>query len=299
MDYFYTISGGKHCGLTIRQLLWGGVLSLFFLTPGYSQPNIPGLKAWAIATGQTTGHIGDLHLHNTTGELIRFSWGPLLIPAANNTQGYALPDKLSLLIKPGGYHTLPLRGFCTNPFLPPVEAGLTMPAVELWIESDEAPLWRPNMPLPADQGFRPIRGRRAMGATFPGAYNFIDYTIDIDSFPRTAARLVIDIVQAVEYTYEFLKAEGRIDTPYRDNARRQEDAVEQQAIWYALGLLEGNGYDIEVFRGSLAKQFDAGAPTPLNQASKMVQDDFEKGVQEFWAAFLQLGYQARVIRSGG
>ena len=247
-----------------------------------------GLTAYATGTAETTGAVGILHLHNTSSEVLSFTLWPALIPATDSTQGYALPDTLQLRLEPGSLQHIRLRGFCTNPFLPPAGEEVKLPPVASWADAYKAPAWTPTEPTAKST----ILGREYL-ATLPGTDSPVAGPVNIKRDYQRAARLVVEVVQAIEEAYSELNAVGSLRTPFHGFPQRQEDAVEQQAIWYALGLLENNGYDIDAFRESLARQM---SQDNADWNGEPLQQDFESGVKQFWAAFLQVGQQARAIK---
>jgi hypothetical protein len=92
----------------------------------------PGAQLQARGTGRTTGHIADLMVVNETDKLINLKLPPTVIPRDRGHQGFAIPAPVEAPIPPNSTVHVPLRGFCTDPDLPPPLLGDLLPPVNTW-----------------------------------------------------------------------------------------------------------------------------------------------------------------------
>jgi len=280
------------------QLLTGSLLVLLLTTfgPFYSFSQ----KIRATGTGQTTGHIATLSIVNNGKEPLALKLGPFLIPATKKFQGYGVPETYEVTIPPQGVVEVPLRGFCTNPFIPPAGSGEELPPFREWIATGNLPTLTPETVLSPTAGFVPFTPATNPGgftATYPGTSVPFPYTIDLDEHPEVAAPIVLDIIRAVEEAYEQLDSAGLINTPFAGNTQRQEDAVVQQVIWYVLGILTGHPYDKEDFSDNLIRQYETTTQPNSDTAPPEVREELEQGIDDFWETFTLVGVEAKVLKA--
>lgn len=93
----------------------------------------PGLTMKVIGTGRTTGHIIWFFSINEGSHTLELEIPSLLVPSANGHQGYAVPEPTLVSIPPGATVEVPLRGYCTDPDLPAVPPGGTLPPISTWL----------------------------------------------------------------------------------------------------------------------------------------------------------------------
>lgn len=255
-----------------------------------------GIALKARGTGRTTGHIATLEIRNKTNAPITWQAGPFLIPALNGAQGYGVPDVLEVTVLPRQTVVLPLHGYCTNPFLPPVDEGKDLPPVDTWVIPGEEPFFVPGVPLSREDGFIPAQPTDTIVTIYyPGTDTPFPYTIHIDAHPRSAAKLVIDIIRAASHTYHHLDSLGLIRTPLAGQPHRQKETVIQQVVWIALGIVTGRNYTREHFHNNLLQQFDLAVNTPFLEAPSTVKESFEQGVDAFWNTFQLVGKEAKIL----
>lgn len=277
------------------------ILSVSILAMGLVLFHLPtsvfSQKITATGTGRTTGHIAMLVVSNPGKTPLTFTLGPYLIPSTKKFQGYAVPGVGEITVPPKESVTVPITGFCTNPYLPPAGEDEQLPDYDTWVNPDKLPPIVPGTPLSRKDGFMPLPFSDETGdVTYPGTDIPFPYTIDIDEHPEAAARLVIDIVRAIETTYTDLFETGSIQTPFSGDPQREEDAIEQQIIWHVLGIVTGRPYDRDDFHDNIEQQLESNIQAPIEEAPPTVRDELENGVDEFWNTFTLVGVEAKVLR---
>lgn len=256
-----------------------------------------GLVYKVSGTGQTTGHVVDLHIYNSSTNRVKMELGPFLIPSADTTQGYVVQDLYEVIIPAGAEIKLELIGYCTNAFLPPVRLGGKLKPFSKWAGLELSPNIYPEMKVDTLDGFIHFSPMSSDSILFcyPGSIKPLLYRIDIDEYPHTSASMVIDVVHRIESAYDLLKEQGRIKTPFSDNISKEAWSIKQQAIWYVLSLLEGSTYGKEALRNSLIGQYEDLTGKKYETFSDGIKYQLEKGINEFWAAVLEVGYESKVI----
>lgn len=111
-------------------------LLLSFVTAGLiiSQGTITSVTA----TGNSSGHIGNIVIQNITNNPIKFTIPAAAIPSDGQTQGYILPKPIPVTVPGKTTTTVPLQGYCTDVDLPAPTPGAVLPPVDTW---------NPNSPL--------------------------------------------------------------------------------------------------------------------------------------------------------
>ncbi len=281
-----------------RLLLPGSILAFFFAFEG-GKARGETLIYNATGTGRTTGHVVNLTIYNPTHEEYNVKIGPYLIPSADTTQGYVIPDEQTLIVASGSTQTVALQGYCTNPYLPPVrEAGVLRPYKD-WVNTYRSIDLRPEMDLALFRGFEPLPalGLDSLKLMFPGTDSYFGYIIDIDEFPQTSAAFVRKIVTHIDETYKKMYEENRINTPFNADEIKQREAVIQQSFWIAVCLMKGTPYGEEQLRYNLIKQYESLINTPYSQFSESTKRQLDRGISSFWTTFIKVGKEAGILRS--
>lgn len=268
-------------------------------TPVYSSdllalPEGVRLEAWG--TGETTGGVIDIRVSNTGNQRKIFAIGPLLIPTADSTQGYCIPESYDFDLAPGRNRNLTLTGYCTNPYLPPARKGGSLAATTRWAQIRENDLDDDNL-MVLGKGFEPIpeEAGDTLWFAFPGTRIPVNHTIAIDDFPVEAAPLVVGAVLRMERCFDDLKAQGLIRTPVSDDAGKEHVSVVQHAFWIGLGLLRGEKYQIDHFANSLVAQLEQVRSQTFSEFPEPVKAQLSEGIAEFWNVFLKVGLESEVI----
>jgi hypothetical protein len=279
---------------TFFTLAWRPAACMFFVILPVA---VFAQKIKATGTGQTTGHIATLTVSNPGKEAITLNIGPFLIPSSGKFQGYGVPGVYDVVVPPKGSVDIPLSGYCTNPFVPPVSPGADMPRYDTWVTPGETPFITPGATLRPEDGFifTPVSDSLP-AVTYPGTDIPFPYTINIDAHPDKAAELVIDILHALETAYNDLEQAGGISTPFSGDPPAQQSAVIQQTFWIIIGILTGRAYEFTDFRDNLVQQFETNTNTPLTNAPPRQQEELESGIEAFWSTFQLVGVEAKVLR---
>lgn len=240
------------------------------------------------STGETTGVIGYIQVHNPTDNPIVFSDGPALIPAADGHQGYIVPGGAGTTVPAGATARVPIEGYCSDVRKPPVPENNSLPPPEDWIVPDGA-----EIPVPA----KATPGEVAPGrALVPGSDVPVPRTIDPDQQPEAAAPYLLRATEEIIRTVEELQREGELQTPISADPERERKAVIQQVIWRYAAELAGRPYTQEEFTGRLEDQYreNAGIAT----GGKIPEPDRERirqGSDDFWNSFRLVGEKAKVM----
>lgn len=97
------------------------------------------LQIRATGTGRTTGHIANLSLYNPTPAPLTFTLSPCYIPSGGQYQPYIVPTVTTATVPPGATANIPVKGYCTDIFTPPVPSGHTMPPFSDWTTPGQDP----------------------------------------------------------------------------------------------------------------------------------------------------------------
>lgn len=292
---------------TIPGLFW------IFLLPGmlllHSPTNLSAqtdkLRIKATGTGQTTGHIATLEIHNPTDQAIQFGIRALFIPATRKHQGYVIPSLPEILIPPGATVLQELTGYCTDVFQVATPAGAALPSFQQWVSLDDPVMQLPSGELliprqqitgPLPPGFT-IRqpGEPGLVLTWPGTDIPFPYIIDDVIHPEAVAPFAFQILREISITYDSLFHLGVIHTPYSDDPPRQRETVIQHTFWTAMGLLTGREYDKEDLSGHIEAQYRENTGISVNKAPVPVRKELESGIEQFWSTFTLVGVEAKVL----
>ena len=113
------------------------VVTSYFAVPSPEQQDLNGLTFTPLGTGNTTDHIADLIIENTTDEPIRVRVGPYIIPGYNGEQSYVVPDHGYITIPPRSTVTVPLQGLCNEVDKPPAGNKKPMSPYSTWISPED------------------------------------------------------------------------------------------------------------------------------------------------------------------
>lgn len=257
-----------------------------------SLPNIGDtpLVCSAKGTGQTTGHIADLALYNPTDAPVTATTGPLFIPSGGQYQPYIVPNAATVTVPPHTTANVPLLGFCTDIFSPPVPAGEAMPSLADWVFPGGA-LPSGWSPLPAN-GWKPAPGSTAL---IPGTDRPLGHSIDANKYPREAAPLLLEALTRISEACSHLKNEGAISTPFSGNPEKEREAIIQQTFWIYAATLTGKAYKMSDFSQNTVRQFETATGSQFGSAPQATKDEINKGVADFWGTFQAVGAEAKVL----
>ncbi len=289
------------------------LLALLLISLFHFDSTAQSLKITATGTGQTTGHIATLTVVNTTGSTIRVSEQTCYIPSEGKYQPYVAMIPATSL--PTGTSQLQVKGYCADVYAQPVPADNPMPLISTWI-----PVLQPNRNAP--QGGTNLLTARAVPAfipndipdlreakgftafpagatstitTWPNTTTPIDGTIKPESNPQTFAPMLVAAVSTISKSYDALKQDGKINTPYSSDSKKERDAVIQQAFWMYTAAITGRHYQKEQFRANAINQFEDNTGTSTESLIQDVLDKLTSGVNDFWNTFLNVSIDAKVL----
>jgi hypothetical protein len=249
-------------------------------------------------TGRTTGHVVSIEVDNPSDVAMDLIFGPYLIPATGNYQGYLIPDLVEVTVPPGETMIVRLDGYCTDIHRRAVPAGEPMVDFDEWIE-------RSNEPFTLAVGDHPgmeYLGGVPLGGTFldvrltyPGTNSFFPYTLDINEYPEQAAPQLFDAMDRIRESYEAMKRDELITTPFSNTPEKEEESVIQHTFWIYTSALTGDEYKIEDFEHNLINEFERQTGQEFENLPTSAQEDLEGGVDQFWTTFTSLGEGAKIF----
>jgi hypothetical protein len=293
----------------------------------------PGIEITAKGTGRTTGHIADLIINNGTDQPVDIQLGPgskpnaFFIPSGGQYQPYIVPALPSIPVPPGQTITFPVEGFCIDIHRPPVPSGNGMPKPSEWLSiavlgSDNiVPGNLINIPtagaLPLNDAIRILQNTQApihqTGTpvanidcirypttalpTIPGTDIPITQPLIPDQQPGIVAPLLLDALNNISRTYDKLRKNNNIQTPFSGNPDKEREAVIQQTFWIYTSALSGDKYVKDDFRNNTIKQFEQSSGKPFAETPPQQQDRIDQGVDDFWESFNAVGVEAKVLNT--
>lgn len=121
----------------MKKMIYAAVTWLFAASQILSQNGT--LQVRATGTGNTTGHIANLIVFNPSSEAQTFTFPASYIPSGGQYQPYVVPTGTSVSVPPGSTANLPVEGYCTDIYLPPVPSGHKMPPFSDWQTAAQNP----------------------------------------------------------------------------------------------------------------------------------------------------------------
>lgn len=293
----------------------------------------PGIEITAKGTGRTTGHIADLIINNGTDQPFDIQLGPgskpnaFYIPSGGQYQPYIVPYLPPMTVPPRQTLTFPVEGFCVDIHRPPVPSGNGMPKPGEWLS---IPVPRPdnmapgnlvNVPtagaLPLNDAIRILQNTQApihqtstptagsdcirypttTSPTVPGTDIPITQPLIPDQQPGIIAPLLLQALNNITRTYDKLRDNDNIQTPFSGNPEKEREAVIQQTFWIYTSALSGDKYVRDDFRNNTIKQFEQSSGKPFAETPPQQQDRIDQGVDDFWDSFNAVGVEAKVLNT--
>lgn len=257
----------------------------------------------------------------------------LFIPSSGQYQPYIVPSLPPATIPPRQTVSIPVEGFCVDIHRPPVPSGNGMPPPGEWLAIPTTPV-QPidnitsgnlvNIPtgstLPLSEAIRMINttqapvnnpdGSPTAGSagdciryyssatpTIPGTDQPITHPVSVDHHPGIAAPVLLEALRHITHTYDKLKGDGSIQTPFSGNPEKEREAVIQQTFWMFTASLSGDKYVKDDFRNNTIKQFEQTTSKPFSETPKPQQDKIDQGVDDFWDSFSAVGVEAKVLNT--
>jgi len=130
----------------------------------------------------------------------------------------------------------------------------------------------------------------------PGTDSPMPFPVNPDQYPALAVPLLAEALNRIAQTYDALKPQGGILTPFSGNPEKEREAVIQQTFWRYSSALSGVNYHKEDFRNNTIRQFEQSTGKPVSQIPKPQQDKIDQGVDDFWNTFEAVGTEAKVLK---
>ncbi len=251
------------------------VILLFHMKAGASNIQLSdSIKIISISTGETTGHIADLYISNSSNELEEFSLKPSYIPSREGYQSYLSLTDTILLLEPFIETRIPLRAYCADLFVDPVPLKKNLPAYSLWVEID----------VNRDKSqFNPDKGKWVKDSNSrilnPKNSQPLNLAIETEKHPEEIAWLLWHTLITLESDYQKLSSEKLIKTPYSLDKIQERDGVVQHSFWIFTSELSGKYYLKEHFEEGIESQYFKSNIT--NEESEQIS----KGIKQLWTAF--------------
>lgn len=270
------------------------------------------LKVLATGTGQTTGHIANLSITNTTQSTIIINPQACYIPSDGKYQPYVATIPATSV--PPGTRSIPIEGFCANVYAQPVPPGNPMPPVSDWI-----PVIQPGVTIPQGgvnilttpavaaftpgdipgliktQGYSPLTIKPSgFTTTWPNTNIPFEGSIAPDLYPKPFSPVLVEALQSISKAFDHLKLAGDIHTPFSAEPEKEKEAVIQQTFWIYTARITGNQYQKEHFREKVFEQFEERSNTEIEDLPKAEVENLEQGINAFWNTFMNVRIEAKV-----
>lgn len=233
----------------------------------------------ATATGNTTGHIGNLVITNNTNKANTFWLTSYVIPSKNGQQAYAVfkEKKEQIYIKAGNSYFHQLYGYCININRPPVAEKEVLPNYLEWFPAKEV---------------------NATGTERNNQPQSNRVTFNFDTQLEQAAPIILEAVSKLEENYYDWKSPLQIPDLYPANANLVKEAIIQQAVWQFTAALQGKLYTFNQFEQSIVEQKPVNDWLTLNGEKDVIVDDkvftnktyFNYQCQKLWSIILSLNF---------
>jgi hypothetical protein len=287
---------------------------LLLMTPLYIQIQAQSLKITATGTGQTTGHIANLSITNTTGTTVRINPQTCYIPSDGKYQPYVATIPAAS-VAPGTSY-LQVTGYCADVFAQPVPEGNPMPLVTGWIPviqpgvtvpkggtniltTPAVPAFKPeDIPtLVQSPGYAPLSAKASPSAlmTWPTTNIPFEGTIKPASYPKTFAPVLVEAVKSITSAFDALKLGGNINTSFSGAPEKERESIIQQSFWMYTAQVTGKQYDKEQFTEKVFRQFEDNSDTEVEGLSKEEKEKLENGIDVFWNTFINVSIEAKVM----
>ena len=289
---------------------------LMLITPFYIELHAQSLKITATGTGQTTGHIANLSITNTTGSTVRINPQTCYIPSDGKYQPYVARIPATS-VAPGTSY-IQVDGYCANVYAHPVPVGNPMPLVSDWIPviqpgidipkgginiltTPAVPAFKPEdvSSLIQTPGYAPLPAKASTNitTTWPNTNILFEGTIKPESHPKTFAPVLIEAVNSITKAFDDLKQASNINTAFSGDPEKEREAIIQQTFWMYTAGITGRPYQKEHFREKVFSQFEDNSGTSVEGLSREEKDKLENGIDVFWNTFVNVSISAKVLNA--
>ncbi len=279
-----------------------------------------GVHMVATGTGQTTWHIANMSIHNTTDGPVMLAQEIFYIASDGSNQSYVGWPEGSVVILPGQRIVVPVYGYCADVHTPPVRNGEPMPSRTSWIpvgsmptttgggetltvrvnEIQPVPSFTPaDIPgITSGDEYQPSRypetGKTVI--TWPGTAIPVGGTLRPGSRPQVIASVLVPTLKAIETAAALILADKRYPTPFSADSLREFTSVVQQTFWIFTGALSGDEYQEDDFREKVYDQFQTNTQTNVRSLPEDQRKELDQGIAQFWNSFSATGVEAKVLK---
>ncbi|MBP6793672.1 MAG: hypothetical protein KA143_01390, partial [Saprospiraceae bacterium] len=272
------------------------------------------LQVTATGTGQTTGHIANLSITNTTGSTIKINPQTCYIPSAGTYQPYVATIPATSV--PPGSSSIQVEGYCANVDAKPVPAENPMPPVSEWIPviqpgiiisqggnyilaTPAVPAFKPEdiTGLVQSPGYTPLstNASQPITTTWPNTNTPFEGKITPESHPKPFAPVLVEALNSISTAFDKLKLAGDINTPFSGDPEKEREAVIQQTFWIYTARITGKEYQKEDFSEKVIRQFEDNTATKVKSLPKEEMLKLENGIDVFWNTFTNLRIEAKLL----
>lgn len=266
------------------------------------------------ATGFSMGPIATVNVENKGNQHVDLKPQLFYVPPTKTASGYVGRVPAGLRIDSGSSRAVELIGYRMRASLPPVEAGQALPPANRWpvseiIETtvvDTTPAtsftiisgpvvsrYHPDdIPhILRSSGFSPDSNARPIVALFPDTQQPIPGTMDPATAPIDFAPLLMSSLRRIESAAAELIKSNRIDTPYKDDYKREYQTIVLHAIWLTTAAMTGTEYSKEQFSQEI---FDSltEVDEDLSEADKSA---LQPGIDSLWDAIVKVAEYAGMV----
>jgi hypothetical protein len=129
----------------------------------------------------------------------------------------------------------------------------------------------------------------------PGTGNRILASLDPKQNPGAAVPLLLDALDRITESYDKLKSEGKISTPFSGNPEKERESVIQQTYWIYTSALSGQPYVKADFKAMTDRQFEKNTGTKADELPPAEKEKYTQGVDNFFNTFSIVGAESKVL----
>ncbi|MBK8954966.1 MAG: hypothetical protein IPM34_05335 [Saprospiraceae bacterium] len=289
------------------------------LTQRYELPRKPNLKIKPTGTGQTTGHIADLEIHNNSPFSVDILPQTFYIRSWGKYQSYIGRIIVIVTIPPGSTITIPVYGYCANVRTPPVGSGEPMPPVSEWIPVGDLDIPKKTgngvpvtindrIPLPSfttatipsitTSGiFIPKSTEQdSVFITWPGTDIPVNGFITSESKPEVIAPVLVSALEFTENAATIVISSGEYKNPFESDPSLNYSSSVQQTFWRFTSAFSGDEYKEQEFAENVYSQFETNTQTSVSSLPDDQKKELDKGIKQFWTTYTAIGLKAKVLK---
>jgi hypothetical protein len=277
-----------------------------------------------LSTGNTTGQVATVVVENPTDQAKLLLPATYYVPAHDDYQSYVVRIPTQVIIDAGGSENIPVLGYCVDIHSPAVPATQQMIPLDEWIQVGDAGKPDPSgldispsdvIKIPTElivdrfttesvevitssSAFKKGSDKDgyALELLFPDGSRRFNGSLKRDGNELLAAPLVVAYVEAIESSTAEVQESELFLTPFSSNTAKENQSINQQTIWIAMGLLDGNEYTRDQLATRVFTQFKKNNGMTSEELSNETKDQLEPGIRAFWESFAATGIHANILK---